>query len=123
MPHLASTSTSSHRLQGVTFTPFVNTAGGARDLAAWQVDIPARTPGAPHTMSEEEVLHVLTGAVDVGIDDERFTARAGDAILVPAGALFQLSNTTDEPARAWVTTLIGMNAVLAGERFEPPWAQ
>ena len=76
-------------------------------------------------MSEEEVLYVLAGQLAVEVADDHFTAEAGDAVLVPAGARFRVSNDTDQPAQAWVTTSIGMTAALCagGEQLTPPWAQ
>jgi quercetin dioxygenase-like cupin family protein len=125
MSHLLSASAQSYDLQGVTFNSFISSQTGATQLAAWRADFPPATSGAAHTMTEEEVLHVLAGALDVEIDDERFTAQAGDAILVPAGARFRLSNSTTAPAQAWVTTRLGMTAVMhgSGQHVVPPWAQ
>ncbi len=76
-------------------------------------------------MTAEEVLHVLTGALDVEVGDEEFTARSGDAVLVPAGTHLRVSNNGDDPAQAWVTTTLGMNAVMGtgDQRVAPPWAQ
>ena len=75
-------------------------------------------------MTEEEVLHVLEGELDNEIAEQAFTAGAGDAVLVPAGAQFRVSNSSDLPARAWVVTTLGMNAeMLSGEALSPPWAQ
>ncbi|ROS30855.1 cupin domain-containing protein [Cellulomonas sp. PhB150] len=125
MPHLTPSSAPSRELHGVTFTSFASSRTGAAHLAAWRADFPPRTPGAAHAMSQEEVLNVVVGALDVEIDAERFTARAGDAVLVPAGARFRISNTTSQPAQAWVTTSLGMTVVMHddGQVLAPPWAQ
>ena len=125
MPHLTSESAHSYQLQGITFHSFVASQVGARQLAAWKADFPPNTPGAAHTMTEEEILHVLTGILDVEVDDERFVAHAGDAILVPAGTRFRISNSTPEPSQAWVTTSLGMTAIMHGseQQVVPPWAQ
>jgi mannose-6-phosphate isomerase-like protein (cupin superfamily) len=76
-------------------------------------------------MSTEEVLRVLVGALAFEVDDERFIARPGEAVIVPAGARFRVSNDTDEHALAWIVTPIGMTALMldSNERFSPPWAQ
>lgn len=124
MPHLTTATTRRFDMHDVTFTSYASSATGATRLAAWRVDVAPGTPGQVHAMSQEECLTVLTGSLDVEIDDEAFTARAGDAVLVPAGAAFRVSNRTDEPAAAWVTTLLGMTATMAdGAPVTPPWAQ
>jgi ethanolamine utilization protein EutQ (cupin superfamily) len=125
MSHVSAEATSGQQLQGITFTPFVNSRTGAQRLAAWRADFPPHTAGEPHTMSEDEVLHVLEGTLDVEVAGSRFVAGKGDAILVPTGARFVIGNGTDDAARAWVVTLVGMTATMErdGRRFVPPWAQ
>ena len=124
MPHLTTATTRRFDMHDVTFTSYASSATGATRLAAWRVDVPPGTPGQVHAMSQEECLTVLTGSLDIEIDQERFTATAGEAVLVPAGARFRVSNATDEPAQAWVTTQLGMQATMAdGEWISPPWAQ
>lgn len=123
MTHLSRESTRAFDLHDVTFTSFASTASGAADIAAWRVDVPPDTPGQPHTMSCEEVLHVLSGQLHAEIDGESHVVPAGDALLVPPGAVLRIG-TGPEPASAWVTTLIGMTASMSsGEQVTPPWAQ
>ncbi|HWO50977.1 MAG TPA: hypothetical protein VNN23_05235, partial [Ornithinibacter sp.] len=59
------------------------------------------------------------------IDEDRFTAEPGDAVLVPAGTRFRASNDGADPATAWVTTQLGMRATMdgSGETLIPPWAE
>lgn len=112
-------------VHGVTFTSFVASATGSSSLAAWRADFPPRIHGQAHTMTHEEILCVLSGALAVEVGDRSFTASAGDAVLVPAEAVFRVSNDTDEPAQAWVTTTLGMTATMCdtGDALSPPWAQ
>ncbi|WP_430332339.1 cupin domain-containing protein [Rhodococcus sp. ACT016] len=125
MAHLTDEEARVFQMHGVTFNSFAAGASGARTLAAWRADFSPDTPGQAHTMTEEEVLYVLGGALDVEIDDESFTARAGDCVLVPKGAVLRVTNATPEPASAWVTSLIGMKAAMhaGGDQIAPPWAQ
>ncbi|TWP33302.1 cupin domain-containing protein [Leekyejoonella antrihumi] len=125
MPHLPSTSVHTFQRHGVTFHSYASSATGASRLAAWRADFSPNTPGRLHTMSDEEVLHVLDGALDVEIDEAHFVARTGDAVLVPRGASLRVSNNTTQPARAWVTTALGMTATMSGsaQPISPPWAQ
>lgn len=121
LPNIAARTFTTH---GVVFNSFASSATGAQRLGVWRADFSPQTPGLAHTMTEEEVLHVLEGELDNEIAEQAFTAGAGDAVLVPAGAQFRVSNSSDLPARAWVVTTLGMNAeMLSGEELSPPWAQ
>lgn len=123
MPHLTSTRT--FAMHGVQFHSYASSAFGSARLAAWRAEFAPRTPGQPHRMSHEEVLHVLSGTLQVEVEHDRFTARAGDGVLVPANALFRVSNDADDPAEVWVTTELGMTATMEadGTAVQPPWAQ
>jgi len=125
MTHLTRSSVRTFHIHGVDFHSYANGAAGATQLGAWRAEFAPRTPGQAHRMTHEEVLYLLDGNLDIEIDDEHFTAEAGDAVLVPARARFRVSNNTDEPAAAWVTTPLGMAATMEsnGERMTPPWAQ
>lgn len=124
MPHITDEKTTTFDVHGVAFTSHASSATGASHLGAWQADFAPATPGLVHTMSEEEILHVLDGRLDVEIGAESFTVGAGETVIVPAGSRFRVSNTADRPARAWVVTPLGMTATLeTGERMSPPWAQ
>lgn len=125
MALLTSTDTRTHSMHGVTFSSYARTESGSRQLAGWSVRFESQTPGQPHCMSHEEVLYVLSGRLDVRIDHDDFEAGSGDVVLVPAGASFCVSNNTDDPARAWVVTTIGMTATMTadGTQITPPWAQ
>ncbi len=123
MPHLSHETARAFDLHDVTFTSFASTASGAADIAAWRVDFPPSTPGRAHTMTCEEVLHVLSGELHAEVDGESHVVPTGDALLVPPGAVVRVG-TGSEPASAWVTSLIGMTASMSsGEQVTPPWAQ
>ena len=125
MPHLIRSTLRTFHVHGVGFYSYASSATGATQLGAWRAEFSPRTPGQAHRMTHEEVLYLLDGILDIELDDEHFTAEAGDAVLVPARALFRVSNNTDQPAAAWVTTPLGMAAVMEsnGEQITPPWAQ
>ncbi|MFI9120558.1 hypothetical protein ACIGW0_14345 [Streptomyces bikiniensis] len=49
---------------------------------------------------------------------------AGDAAVAPADSRLAVANTTDRPARMWVTTRTGLTAELPdGTTLAPPWAR
>lgn len=112
-------------VHGVVFHSYARSTTGANQLGAWQADFPARTPGVPHHMSVEEVFRVLSGRVQVEVGDARAELCAGEAVTVPAGVRFRVSNESDEPASAWVVTPLGMSFTLDGSEksVQPPWAQ
>ncbi|GAA1143630.1 mannose-6-phosphate isomerase-like protein (cupin superfamily) [Kitasatospora gansuensis] len=123
MPVIRSTQTTVHEIHGARFTVHANPTTGSAELCAWRLDVPAGTPGTPHTVSREEVLHLLAGSPDVVLDGERSTLAPGDTVIVPAGSSFCLDNSGDQPATAWVTTNVGLRATLAdGTVIAPPWA-
>lgn len=125
MPLLTPETARTYSMHGVTFTAHANSSTGATQLAGWSVHFNPHTPGREHRMSSEEILHVLEGSLDVEINDDSFSASAGSAVLVPAGATFRIGNVTDQPARAWVVTTLGMTASMTadGSTINPPWAQ
>lgn len=125
MTHLIGSTMRSQQLHGVSFTPYANSQNGTQRLAAWLADFPPQTPGTAHSMTEEEILFLVTGTLTIEIDDESFEAQAGDAVVVPAGSAFRVSNDSELPAQAWVTTTLGMTAQMldSGQNVTPPWAQ
>jgi Cupin len=163
-----------HEMHGSVFASYAAPASGSQELCAWRLEVPAGSAGAPHRVSKEEILLVLSGALQVSLtggagpagpedSDEDSdqdsvagtaasagtavatapaaaatpasagtaaaaaipaSAAAGDVIVVPAGSLLRIGNAGPEPATAWVTTSVGLEAVLAdGSRISPPWVR
>ena len=124
MPVIHAAEAAVHRMHDTSFTSYASPARGSRELCAWRIEIPARTRGVPHRVSREEVLYVLSGTLRATVDDQPGEATAGDVILVPAGSRFGVDNLADEPATAWVTTSVGLAAVLPdGSWITPPWTR
>ncbi|MFC1416560.1 cupin domain-containing protein [Streptacidiphilus cavernicola] len=123
MPYVRGGQAVVHEIHGVRFTAHANPGTGSRAIAAWRGEIPAGTPGVPHTVSHEEVIHVLSGTLRFSVDGDTADLGAGDTAIVPAGALFRLDNPTDRPAATWVSTAVGLTAALPdGSTLTPPWA-
>jgi quercetin dioxygenase-like cupin family protein len=143
MPVLPAAGAVVHEMHGSVFTSFAAPASGSRELCAWRLEVPAGSRGVPHRVSKEEILLVLSGVLRVTLSapPEPGAATAadaapaegagpgteaapGDAILVPAGAVLQVDNPGAGPAAAWVTTSVGLEAVLAdGSAVSPPWVR
>lgn len=114
-----------HDMHGSRFTSYAAPARGSAELCAWRLDVPAGREGTGHAVSREEIVFVLGGTLLVTLGDEAGLAcRTGDAIVVPAGSSLRIDNPGDEPASAWVTTSVGLEAVLPdGSRLSPPWVR
>lgn len=108
---------------GSTFSSFVSPRRGSEQLCAWKLSVPAGQVGVAHRPSNEEVLLILDGRLQVTIDGDRGFVGPGDVVLIPAGASVTIDGTTVD-ASAWVTTTRGLRATLEnGEMIAPPWAQ
>ncbi|RKS75635.1 Cupin domain-containing protein [Motilibacter peucedani] len=111
-------------LHGAAFTSFASPSRGSSELCAWLLEVPAGTVGAAHSVTREEVLHVLEGELVVSLGDECSRLAPGDVAVVGPGEVLQVDNCSTAPARAWVTTSAGLEAVLPdGTRLSPPWAR
>lgn len=123
MPYVRSNEATVHEIHGVRFTAHANPGTGSREIAAWLGEVPAGLVGPPHTISREEVLHLLSGTLRIGIDGEQAELGPGDTAIAPAGSLLSLSNPGPGSAAMWVSTGVGLTATLAdGSTLTPPWA-
>ncbi|MEZ0065768.1 quercetin dioxygenase-like cupin family protein [Streptacidiphilus sp. MAP12-20] len=123
MPFIRSTEAQVHEIHGVRFFGYANPASGSKEICAWRGEIPADTAGVAHTITKEEILYLLDGRLRFTLDGEQAELVAGDVLLANPGSTLRVDNESDEPARIWTTTSIGLEAVMAdGSRFAPPWA-
>ncbi|MDA8371636.1 MAG: cupin domain-containing protein [Nocardiopsaceae bacterium] len=112
-----------HDMHGSRFTSFVAPARGSSELCAWRLEVPGGLAGVAHTITREEVFLVTEGEPHLTIDGRTSVLHPGDAAVVPAGSVLRLDNPAAQSASAWVTTSIGLEAVLSdGSRLTPPWA-
>jgi uncharacterized RmlC-like cupin family protein len=128
MPVIHAADSVAHDMHGSRFTSYAAPARGSAELCAWRLDVPAGSEGTPHVVSREEIVFMLGGTLVVtlgeGAEAAGVACRAGDAIVVPAGSGVRIDNPGDEPASAWVTTSVGLEAVLPdGSRLSPPWVR
>ncbi len=113
-----------HRLHGSVFHSYVSPAAGSEELCAWRLEIAGGTAGVPHRVGKEEVFLLLSGQIRVHLDGAVEEMTPGDVLRVPVGAEFGVDNASDEPATAWVTTSVGLEATLAdGSVISPPWVR
>jgi len=123
MPYIRSAEALVHEVHGVRFVSYAVPAAGSKELCAWRGEVPAGTPGVPHTVSREEVLYLLSGTLRFSVDGEVADLVAGDAAVVPAGSQLRLDNVSAEPAAIWTATGVGLTATLPdGSTLTPAWA-
>jgi|SRR3954452_25318877 quercetin dioxygenase-like cupin family protein len=124
MPVIRSTEAQVHELHGARFVSYATTLTGSKELCAWRGEIPPGTKAPAHTVSREEILHLLDGELVVTLDGLTTRVTAGDTLIVNPGAVFAVENPGDRTAVTWVTTSAGLEAELAdGTRIAPPWAR
>ncbi|PZT69863.1 cupin domain-containing protein [Streptomyces sp. SW4] len=112
-----------HEIHGARFISYAAPRTGSRELAAWRGEIPAGTRAPAHTVSREEILHLLEGELLITLDGRTEHVAAGDTVIVGRGATLAVENPGDGTAVTWVTTSVGLEAELAdGTRLAPPWA-
>ena len=61
------------------------------------------TPLARHAADVEEVISVVEGAAEVQIEGETLIVTAGQAVIIPGGAVHQLVAVNDERLHIWFT--------------------
>jgi quercetin dioxygenase-like cupin family protein len=124
VPIIPSPPEATHQLGGARFTSLATPSRGSTETSIWQVEIEPSSPPTPHTVNREEVFVVLAGTAMVELDGVAGAAHAGDAIVVPAGVPFALSNAGDENLRLLCCLPVGGQARVGdGEPFTPPWAR
>ena len=123
MPVIRTSEAVTHEIHGARFVSYATPLTGSKELCAWRGEIPAGTKAPVHTVSREEVFHLLIGELLITLDGRTDRITAGDTVIVNPGATLGVENPTDQTAISWVTTSIGLEAVLAdGTRLTPPWA-
>jgi quercetin dioxygenase-like cupin family protein len=123
MPVVRSSEAVTHEIHGARFVSYANPLTGSKELCAWRGEIPPGTKAPVHTVTREEIFHLLVGELLITLDGHTDRVSAGDTVIVNPGATLGVENPTDQTAISWVTTSIGLEAELEdGTRITPPWA-
>ncbi|MEU1403942.1 cupin domain-containing protein [Streptomyces sp. NPDC005728] len=123
MPVVRSSEAVTHEIHGARFVSYATPLTGSKELCAWRGEIPAGTKAPAHTVSREEIFHLLVGELLITLDDRTERLSAGDTAIINPGATLTVENPTDHTAISWVTTSVGLTAELAdGTLVTPPWA-
>jgi quercetin dioxygenase-like cupin family protein len=124
VPVVSAPTAPTHELGSTRFTSLATPSRGSAETSVWRIEIAPNTPATPHSLTREEVFVVLDGQAAVRIGAEESTARAGDAIVVPADVELALANESDRPLQLLCCLPVGGQARLGeGSPFTPPWAQ
>ena len=123
MPVIRSSEAVTHEIHGARFVSYATPLTGSKELCAWRGEVPPGTKAPAHTVSKEEILHLLAGTLRITLDGDTADLAAGDTLIVNAGSTLAVENPTDQTALTWVTTSVGLTAELAdGTVLTPPWA-
>ena len=112
-----------HDIGTARFTSLATPSRGSMETAVWQVEIDPGAPATPHSLTREEVFVVLGGRASVRLAGHDGVAEVGDAIVVPADTLFELTNAGDSVLRLLCCLPVGGLTRLDGATFTPPWAE
>lgn len=108
---------------GLTAHPIAVPSRGTAELAVWHLEVEPGVRGEEHTVDREEVFVMRSGRLSGTLGGEPCTVGPGDALIVPPGVPFALSNDGTEPANAVVCTSAGVTATLNGQTLVPPWSE
>ena len=100
------------KAQALTLTPSETVTVRHATEAALEVDVVYGSAGSPPPRhfhpAQDERFEVLEGELHVRVDGREQVLRAGDTVDIPRGAVHQMWNAGDVPARAvWATTPAG----------------
>jgi quercetin dioxygenase-like cupin family protein len=70
------------------------TQGPTGRLSLWKIAMRPGQRGPLHVFDSEQVWHVLVGEADFEVDGEVHHLRAGDAVVLPAGAARMVTSVT-----------------------------
>jgi quercetin dioxygenase-like cupin family protein len=118
----ASTATRFEPGSGTEVVGLASPSRGSQELSAWRVRLAAGAGSPRHAVDREEIFVVLSGRVRLTHDGGVEEAAAGDALVAPTGAEFEIQNPGPEPFEAVVCAPAAILASAGGESFPPPWA-
>jgi quercetin dioxygenase-like cupin family protein len=122
MPVIKSSTAPTFQVPGLNVVGLAAPSRGASETCVWRITLPPGTPGTPHFVDREEIFVGLSGEACVDLEGEQTVLASGDALVVPAGRSFSLSNPGAQPFTALAVLPVGGKAVLfGGEPFSPPW--
>lgn len=97
---------------------------GSRELSTWRTRMAPGAQGPLHAIDREQVWMPVAGSFTVTMEGASETVSAGQALILPAGALRQI-RAGDEPVDILVCMPAGGKATVPGEpaKRDLPWAE
>ncbi|MEW1550084.1 cupin domain-containing protein [Streptomyces tsukubensis] len=116
--------------QRTTKTPAASMFGlaapsqGSAEVSTWRVEMAADSVTPVHIIDREQVWMPLSGEFEVEVEGQVGRAKAGQAVVVPAGAVRKLK-AVGGSAEALVAMAVGGKAMIPGseDRIPLPWAE
>lgn len=107
-----------------TIAALAGPSQGSQELSSWRVRLPAGSEGPVHAIDREQVWIPVSGALTVTVDGSTSLVSVGEAAILPAGVVRQIS-AADGPAEALVCMGVGGQATVPGSdvRHPLPWAE
>ncbi|MFB7850415.1 MULTISPECIES: cupin domain-containing protein [unclassified Streptomyces] len=97
---------------------------GSTEVSTWRVELGADSATPVHVIDREQVWMPLSGEFEIEAEGGTGCAGAGQAVIVPAGAIRRL-RAAGGPAVALVAMAVGGKAMLPGgeDKIPLPWAE
>ncbi|CAL9489741.1 cupin [Streptomyces sp. DH-12] len=97
---------------------------GSAEVSTWRVELGADAVTPVHIIDREQVWMPLSGEFEVEVEGKTEQAKAGQAVIIPAGAVRQLK-AVGGPAEALVAMAVGGKAMMPGseDKIPLPWAE
>jgi quercetin dioxygenase-like cupin family protein len=109
---------------GTQVVGYASPTRGSEAVSAWKVALDPGAASPRHELTHGEVFIVLDGNARFEVEGRSHELGAGDAICVPPGTRFEVSNDGPEMFTAICCMAAGGQARIGdGEPFPIPWAQ
>ncbi|MEU3098018.1 cupin domain-containing protein [Streptomyces sp. NPDC006967] len=97
---------------------------GSAEVSTWRVELGADASTPVHIIDREQVWMPLSGEFEVEVDGKTEQVKAGQALVLSAGAVRQLK-AVGGPAEALVAMVVGGKAMMPGSdnKIPLPWAE
>lgn len=97
---------------------------GSKEISTWRVNLPAGKKSPSHVIDRDQIWMPTSGEFLFTCESEETTVRAGEALVIPGGAVREFT-TGEGDAEALVAMLPDGNAVVPGngDKIPVPWAQ
>ncbi|MBL1112975.1 cupin domain-containing protein [Streptomyces sp. 110] len=96
---------------------------GSAEVSTWRVRLDADMATPVHIIDREQVWMAVSGEFEVVANGETEQVKAGQAVILPAGAVRRLK-AVGSPAEAFVAMGVGGKAMVPGseDKIPLPWA-